>query len=74
MRSREDIMNSTYKKLDLLNGEIEQLRDKTKKLQKECLKGDQDYFSVSENLEQIINRNKQNAKKIKVCENELRLI
>lgn len=47
MRSREDIMETTYRKLDALNGEMDELREKTKRLEKECLKGDQDYFSVS---------------------------
>lgn len=38
MKSREEMVSSTNKKLDQLNQEIEQLRDKTNKLEKECLK------------------------------------
>jgi hypothetical protein len=37
MKSREDIVNATYKKLDNLNLEIDALREKTKKLEKECI-------------------------------------
>jgi TolA-binding protein len=38
MKSREEMVSNTNKKLDQLNQEIEQLRDKTNKLEKECLK------------------------------------
>lgn len=54
MRSREEIVNATFKKLDSLNVEIDDLRDKTKKLEKDCLKSDEDYLGASKNLETMI--------------------
>lgn len=37
MRSREDVVNATCKKLESLNIEIEDLREKAKRLEKECI-------------------------------------
>lgn len=39
-------MATTYKKLENLNQEIENLREKTSRLSKEVNKGEQDYLSV----------------------------
>lgn len=69
MRSREEIVNATFKKLDSLNAEIDDLRDKTKKLEKDCLKSDEDYLGASKNLETMISQNKEQAKRIKIYEN-----
>ncbi len=38
MKNREEVVITTHKKLDSLNLEIDTLREKTKKLEKECLK------------------------------------
>ena len=35
-------MSSTNKKLDQLNREIEELKDKTNRLQKDCMKNEQE--------------------------------
>lgn len=69
MRSREEIVNATFQKLDSLNVEIDDLRDKTKKLEKDCLKSDEDYLGASKNLETMISQNKEQAKRIKIYEN-----
>ncbi len=38
MKSRDQMVNNTNKKLDQLNQEVESLRERTNKLEKECLK------------------------------------
>ena len=40
-------MAATYKKLDNLNQEIDNLREKTGRLAKEVHKGEQEYLSVA---------------------------
>jgi|688.fasta_scaffold1690472_1 hypothetical protein len=44
------MVNNTNKKLDQLNQEVESLRDRTNRLEKECLKNEQDYRNTSEQL------------------------
>lgn len=66
MKSREDIVNATYKKLDNLNLEIDALRDKTKKLEKECIGSEQDYAATCKNLEVMVIQNKEQANKLKI--------
>ena len=51
-------MNTTYRKLDSLNNEIESLIDKTKKLEKDLIKSQDDFLSVSSNLELMVSENK----------------
>jgi hypothetical protein len=50
------------------------LREKTRKLEKDCLKSEQDHKNVVESLELMMLKNKEQAKKIKSLESELRLI
>ena len=38
MKSRDQMVSNTNKKLDQLNQEVESLRERTNKLEKECLK------------------------------------
>lgn len=40
MKNREEVVNDTHKKLDSLNIEIDALRDKTRKLEKDLLKSE----------------------------------
>ena len=65
MRNREDIVNATLKKLESLNAEIDDLKEKTKKLEKDVTKSLEDYHSVSDNLDMMIGQNKEQAKQIK---------
>ena len=44
------MVNNTNKKLDQLNQEVESLRDRTNRLEKECIKNEQDYRTTSEQL------------------------
>ena len=69
MRNRENIVNATLKKLESLNAEIDTLKDKTKKLEKDVAKSLEDYHSVSDNLDMMIGQNKEQAKRIKSSEN-----
>jgi|JI9StandDraft_1071089.scaffolds.fasta_scaffold596083_1 prefoldin subunit 5 len=41
MRSRDDMVSDTNKKLEQLNREIEDLKDKIGKLEKECIRNEQ---------------------------------
>lgn len=66
------MVNNTNKKLDQLNQEVESLRDRTNKLEKECLKNQQDYRNTTEQLELAINKNKDLTKRLKQGENTLR--
>lgn len=74
MRNRENIVNATLKKLESLNAEIDALKDKTKKLEKDVGKSLEDYHAVSDNLDMMIGQNKEQAKRIKTGENELRSV
>ena len=65
MRNRENIVNATLKKLESLNAEIDDLKEKTKKLEKDVTKSLEDYHSVSDNLDMMIGQNKEQAKQIK---------
>lgn len=40
MRSRDDMVSSTNRKLEQLNHEIESLKDKIHKIEQECLKNE----------------------------------
>lgn len=53
------------KKLESLNAEIDDLKEKTKKLEKDVTKSLEDYHSVSDNLDMMIGQNKEQAKQIK---------
>jgi len=65
VRNRENIVNATLKKLESLNAEIDDLKEKTKKLEKDVTKSLEDYHSVSDNLDMMIGQNKEQAKQIK---------
>ena len=56
---------ATLRKLENLNAEIDSLRDKTRKLEKDVTKGLDDYKAVSENLDMMVGQNKEQAKRIK---------
>ena len=68
------MVSNTNKKLDQLNQEIEQLRDKTNKLEKECLKNQQEHKNTTEQLELNIAKNKDLTKKLKQAEGALRAV
>ena len=74
MRNRENIVKATVAKLESLNAEIDSLKEKTKKLEKDVAKSLEDYHAVSDNLDMMIAQNKEQAKRIKSGENELRAI
>lgn len=69
MKSRDDIVNATIKKLEALNVEIEGLREKAKKLEKECAQSELEFVEVTKDLAMMVSQNKEQAKKIKVFEN-----
>lgn len=62
------------RKLENLNAQIDSLREKTRKLEKDVTKGLEDYKAVSENLDMMIGQNKEQAKRIKAEQNELRSV
>lgn len=66
------MVNSTSKKLEQLNKEIEDLRDKTNKLEKECMKNEQELRNTSEQLDLAVVKNKEQTKRLKQLENHLR--
>ena len=66
------MVNSTNKKLDQFNKEIEGLKDKTNKVEKECIRKQQELKTTTEQFEDLVAKNKEQAKKIKQGENNLR--
>lgn len=50
------------------------MRDRTNRLEKECLKNEQDYRSTTEELELCISKNKDLSKRLKQGENTLRAV
>jgi uncharacterized protein YlxW (UPF0749 family) len=59
-------VNNTNKKLDQLNREIDDLRDKTNKLEKDCIRSEQELKSTTDALEIAIAKNKDQTKRIKL--------
>jgi predicted nucleic acid-binding Zn-ribbon protein len=72
MRNRDDMVSTTNKKLDQLNKECEDLKDKIDKLDKDCSRNEHELKSASDQLEAVIVRNKEHGKRIKLAENSLR--
>lgn len=65
-------MGTSNKKLDQLNREIEELKDKTNRLEKDFMKNDQEMRNTSEALELAIAKNKDQTKRLKLLEGNLR--
>ena len=65
VKNRDEVIAATLRKLENLNAEIDSLRDKTRKLEKDVTKGLDDYKAVSENLDMMVGQNKEQAKRIK---------
>jgi chromosome segregation ATPase len=65
-------VSTTNKKLDQLNREIEDLKDKTNKLEKECIKNEQELRNTTETLELSITKNKDQTRRLKQLEGQLR--
>ena len=72
MKNREAVVATTNRKLDQLNEEHEELRDKTNKLEKECQKSQTEYKNVCDNLDSTIGKNKELTNKLKGLEQNLR--
>ena len=72
MRNRDDMVNSTNKKLDQFNKDIEGLKDKINKIEKECIRRQQELKSSTEQFDDLVAKNKENTKRIKQGENTLR--
>lgn len=66
------MVSDTNKKLEQLNREIEDLKDKIGKLEKECIRNEQQLNKTKDQLDLVITKNKEQAKKIKQTENILR--
>lgn len=58
MNSREDIVNATFKKLDALNIEIDGLREKTRRLDKDVAKSEEEYMATCKHLEATVGLNR----------------
>lgn len=66
------MVNDTHKKLEQLNRDIEDLKDKIGKLEKECIRNEQQFNKTKDQLDLITTKNKEQTKKIKQTENTLR--
>lgn len=51
IKSRDNVVTATNKKLEQLNKELEGLKDKIGKLDKECAKNDQELNNMTDQLE-----------------------
>jgi septal ring factor EnvC (AmiA/AmiB activator) len=71
-KNKDEVVDSTNKKLEQLNREIEDLKDKTNRLEKDFLKNDQDLRNTTEALELSIAKNKEQTKRLKQLEGNLR--
>ena len=66
------MVGNTHKKLDQLNREVHDLTEKTNKLEKECLRSEQEMRNTSEQLDVAVSKNREQAKLLKQLENQLR--
>ena len=72
MKNRENVVASTNRRLDQLNEEHNELKEKTNKLEKDCQKSQTEYKSVCDNLDNTIANNKALTTKLKNLEHNLR--
>ena len=72
MKNREDIVAGTNRKLEGLNREVEELKEKIGKTGKECAKNENELRKVSEELDVLVGKNKEQTKKVKQGESTLR--
>ena len=66
------MVGNTSKKLEQLNREVSDLQDKTNKLEKECLRSEQEMRNTGEQLDAAVTKNKEQSKLLKQMENQLR--
>jgi predicted nucleic acid-binding Zn-ribbon protein len=72
MKNRENVVASTNRRLDQLNEEHNELKEKTNKLEKDCQKSQIEYKNVCDNLDNTIANNKALTNKLKALEHNLR--
>ena len=65
MRSRDEMVSSTNRKLEQLNHESDSLKEKIHRQEQDCLRNENELKNTSEQLELVMARNKDQAKKIK---------
>jgi septal ring factor EnvC (AmiA/AmiB activator) len=73
-KSKDELVGTTNKKLEQLNREIEELRDKTARLEKDFLKNELELKNTTEALELSIIKNKEQTKRLKQLEGNLRAV
>jgi DNA repair exonuclease SbcCD ATPase subunit len=73
-KNKDELVGNTNKKLDQLNREIEELKDKTNRLEKDFLRNDQELKSTTDALELAIAKNRDQTKRLKQLEGNLRAV
>jgi len=72
MKTREQTIAQTNKKLEQLNIDNDDLKDETSKLERECERAQVEYQELCSALDATTNKNKETSLKLKSLENTLR--